>query len=578
MTPALPLPQRIARDLDKIVHLVGEGDAFASQAEELAAQVATDWSTHASAALQIAGGQAIIGKVVALQADSHSAAWLVPASMSGLRSIRPAGPLDAATVMALADALSRLRPTHSAVAGFTNWLWSAGATGFDVDVQGAMFDRLDAIAPVEGARQEIDGKRGRRAQQAAIAFARRRQQTDVLSEQADQRLGSYFRALSGGQLALDPAGFVSLRTAAESGLFWSGAIAEVVVHNEAMLPLTSAQAAAVWLLRAFAAGPSFDAREAGDVISAYSSSTAADSAAGSGAAGPGTGGDDGSGSDGAATDGGDAGGEQSGADHWLRAVVAGLNDFDLGRATGAGIALDQAAVEQLTIMMRDVSLAFTSGVATGLLERAGNGEAAIAELAAVTAQVGLKQIWTHAQLDGLSEPVARGIAVFLKTADAGADFYADLVLGSPASVAAWILRNAPANVRSRIESRLHHLFRSRDPSENTPLVEAMIATGSQSSIRALAEVFVQHKGEGWVGQIVPELCNAIVANRLGEEYLVPLFRDRDANPKLRLLVLRSLESDHRLLADAVKFRPTDLMEPKDVQARIKAARKLLKGG
>ena len=85
------------------------------------------------------------------------------------------------------------------------------------------------------------------------------------------------------------------------------------------------------------------------------------------------------------------------------------------------------------------------------------------------------------------------------------------------------------------------------------------------------------RGKGWSGQLVPAICQALLNHGLGGELLVPLFLDREAEPPLRLLVLRSLDAEPQLLATATKFRFGELREPKQIQARLKAARKKLKG-
>ena len=74
-----------------------------------------------------------------------------------------------------------------------------------------------------------------------------------------------------------------------------------------------------------------------------------------------------------------------------------------------------------------------------------------------------------------------------------------------------------------------------------------------------------------------ETLQAAVHHGLGKPLLLPLFLDREVDVKLRLLVLRALHGDPATLEEAVKFRVTEVMEPRELQDRIKAARKAQKG-
>jgi len=555
---ATPLPQRIAKDLDELVQAHRAGDEITGGADELR----QTWSEYAGSALVLGGGQAIIGKDVALRASQSVGQWLMPASVAGLRQLRPAGSLELDEVLALVGQLAALSDDADSVAAFRDWLWADGCAGFAVDLQPSLLFRSEMLSPAEGARHAVDRGRVEDVNRRAVGFARRRQAgQDVLAAEADRRLSSYFQALGQGSLTLTPDVGAQLRVACEDGAFWTQRLAESIAPDERLRAFAAPALAARVVLDAWQGGPTLDARSSLAALDALFPEEEAAEPAEAPAEGD----------EAAPTD------ESAAARKWIEALRRSVSDEALGRAVGAGVALDDATVARLGIMMRDIAVPFSVGVATGVLERAGGGEAAVKQVAAALNQIGLQQLWSRAALSELSEPVARGIAHVLKVCDAGADLYADLVVACPANVAAWILRNAPAHVRSRIETRLHQLFRTRDPTENTPLVQTLISTGSATSMRALGDVLLQTKGKGWAGQIVPELCAAIVKHRLGGEYLVPLFRDREADTKFRLLVLRSLESDAELVADAVKFRVGEFVEPKEIQARMKAVRKRLKG-
>lgn len=547
MAPNTPYPQRVALDLDGAVRAVGNITNDPAAADAAVDALCAAWTDTGSVPLRLAGAAVAVADEPALSADGEHGQWIWPAAAAGLRRVQPRSGVDPDAYRELVEQLAALDRSDDAVRTFRRWLWAGGNGAFDFDVGPALADRLGGIAATEGARSDVDNDRLRFVQQRTVAFARRQQGRDALAEQADARIATYLAELTQGTLTLTGAAATELRFAAEDGDFWTRQLAEVIASNDGLRAATAAERAARLVLETFRHGPTFDA-----IATVHGLQPEA------------------------AAHGGAAADESDVTAQWLVALRHSVSDSALGKATGRGVALDAVAVARLNVLMRDTATPFSVGVATGLLERAGGGDEAVKAVAQVCKAVGMTQVWSLAELSGLSDGVARGIAQVLKLCDEGADKYADLVVACPATVAAWILRNAPPHVRSRIESRLHQVFRSRDPTENTPLVEALIATESPSSMKALGEVLLKTRGAGWAGRIVPDLCAAIVKARLAGEFLVPLFRDREADTMLRLLVLRSMDAEPDLLAEATKFRVTDVMEPKEIQARCKAIRRRLK--
>ncbi len=568
MAPNVPYPQRLALDLDGLVRTLAAGGEQAESAAAAAAEaLAGAWNDAGRVGLVNSGVALAINDKVALRAGDEDGTWLLPAAAAGLRGIRPRVALTSTICLQLGRALAGLDRSAAAVSAFRAWLRAGGSGAFELECGPCLADRVDGVSPEEGARRSVDADRARFVQAKTMAFARRMQTRDMLREQADARMNGYIAALGDGTIALDAAAVEALRLGAEDGRFWARQLAATVTTSDGRLARVRPEQASG---RARAARPPAPPPAAAAAIEGLHD------ALGGGDAGAG---EPATGEPGAEGEGGEAATAEGPRDipGWLRALRREIDDLSLGKAVGRGVGLDQETVQRLTMMVRDVATPFSVGVATGVLERAAGGEVEVKRVAAVCQAVGLTALWSRAELAGLNERTARGIAHVLKLADAGADAYADLVVACPATVAAWILRNAPPHVRSRIETRLRQVFRSRDPTENTPLVEALIAGGSPSSMKALGEVLLQTRGEGWAGRIVPDLCAAIVRARLGGDFLVPLFRDREADTKLRLLVLRSLEGHDDLLAEATKRRMTDLMEPKEIQARLKAVRDRIKG-
>lgn len=262
-----------------------------------------------------------------------------------------------------------------------------------------------------------------------------------------------------------------------------------------------------------------------------------------------------------------------------RPVANGLRERvtaqEAGRAAGRALPLTQEGVSAVADLL-DAGTPFAAGVVSGLLERAVDART-VDTLTAVLKHLGLERCWALADLSGISSLSARGLARVLKQLDAGATQWSDLIGAAPPTVAAWVLKGAPPHIVSRVGPRLRQQLLSRPPEELTPLVRALIAMNEAVPIRALGEALLETKGRGWSGRLVPEVCRALLAHGMGADVLVPLFLDRGADEQLRLLILRSLDGDRDLLEAATRFRLGEVVEPKRIQARLKAARKELKG-
>ncbi len=256
------------------------------------------------------------------------------------------------------------------------------------------------------------------------------------------------------------------------------------------------------------------------------------------------------------------------------ALRAAFPAVEVGREVGRALPIDGAVVEQIEALLQGGS-DFAAGVASGLLQRAVDART-VEGVSALLQRLGLPRVWQMADLSGIEGQPAKGLALVLKKLDAGPTLWADLVGAAPPHIAAWILKGSPPHILSRVGGQLRAKFVSQPPEETAPLVEALIGMDASVPLRAVGEALRETRGKDWSGKLVPAVCQALLKHRMGEELLVPLFLDRGAETALRLLVLRSLDNDPELLEMATRFRFGELVEPKQIQARLKAARKKLK--
>lgn len=257
---------------------------------------------------------------------------------------------------------------------------------------------------------------------------------------------------------------------------------------------------------------------------------------------------------------------------WLRAMTPRT----LGREVARRVRVDAATLPGL-----DQALAggdgWAGGVASGLLERGREDERSLALLHGLVQRYGLERLWEIASLDGIEDKPARSLARLLKSSNAPPNMWADLVAGAPPRVAAWIIASAPSSLFARLGAALRRGLRERPAAEAAPLLETLLQSGHAEAVRVVAEVLVESRARDWPAKLVPEVLTAAVQHGLATPLLLPLFLDRGADTRLRLLVLRALGADAAALDEAIKFRVTEVMEPKEIQERLKAARKARRG-
>ncbi len=523
-------PGGLGPDLDA---LVGLSTAGANDEQGFAAaSLLKQWKDDSRTVLKIESSRLKIGDEVVLEADESRGRWLLPASIAGLLALRPVADCKPAEVAHLGVLLAGLIDSPDAIGGFRDLLWCDGLGGFEVDGRGDWAARIDRVPEHEGARDELDAARAQAVQARTLTFAQSRGDGAGAMAPATARLGAWLKQLP--QARLQPPVLQALRRACDGGVFWVDGLAALLTAHAELQDVLGAPALARTILGIFSQGGDLRAAEA---VAAM-----------------------------------------GGADESPLAMARASVDLEtLGQATGNSLMLDSKSVQQLTALFAGPDLPFVRGVANGLLSRAAN-EGAAEGIARAIKAIGTRDLWRHAHLAGAGDDVTRGVAKVLKGADADATCWADLVGWSSPAVSAWILRNAPPLVLSRVEANLKGMLRDRTPQENAPLIKALAEQGSTSALRSLAEALHETRGRGWAGKVVPVICNALMRKGMGAQYLVPLFRDREVDPKMRLLVLRTLEAQPELLAEAVKFQVTDLMEPPAIKERLKAARRRLKEG
>ena len=516
-------PGQLAVDLDALVgRCVG---AIGDEETQLGEALLRRWHEHSEAVLWLDGDQARVGDEAVLAGGAPAARWILPATMAGLHGLRPLPRCGTEEVLELAAALSTLRDDPDAIGRLRDRLWCGGVGGFTLDVRDDWGSQIDQVPDHEGARETLDRERAGTLQARTMAFAQSRGDADP---RETARMDEWVAQLPDNQM--QPALAHALRHACEGGVFWTESALETLQRRPELGDGTTPAGLWRFVLDSFAIGGDLRAEEAVADL-------------------------------------------QGDADSLLGQTRERVDLVALGVAAGSSLTLDGRSVKLLANLLSGQESRFLRGVAGGLMERSAH-EAEL--MARVVKALGTRDLWRHVDLRGARDEVTRAVAHLLKATDAEANCWADLVGWSSPAVAGWILRSAPPLVLSRVEANLKDMLRKRTPQENAPLIQALAEQGSTGALRSLAEALRETRGHGWGGRVVPIICGALLRKGMGAQYLVPLFRDREVDQKMRLLVLRTLEAQPDLLAEAVKFQLGELVEPPAIKERLKAARRKLK--
>lgn len=491
-------------------------------ARTAAAELIARWQRVGRIAIELNGATVqMSGHACGRSGGGLDARWFLAATAGLSRFVWRSGctPEDVAWLCA---ALHRVEPHRRSVDTLRQWLWSDGVTGFAVDLIAPAATALHRSGSASGAstqptsRAQVDAERGAVAAGLVTAFA------------------PHAAPLAGLPAPVDRALVARLRLAADAADFWIEA-ERVAFDNDAGLgERTYVEQHASWLRRTISVGPTLKIAEALTALAR---------------------------SDGT----------------WSQALARELPPRLVGRIIGRSARLDVEVLGEIEALLV-AGDAFAGGLASGLLERGRGDEASLTALSAIVGRFGFERMWEIASLDEIEDVPARSLAWLLRQQDAQPQMWADLVGWAPAEVAAWVLASAPKALLSRLIVPLRRSLRERGVERSIALIEGLVRSDDAGAVAALGEVMLETGGKGWAGRVVPEVCAALVRHGHGRRLLLPLFLDRGTDVKLRELVLRAMYDDPSLLEDAVRFRVTEMMEPKAVLDRIKAARAALKDG
>ncbi len=503
----------IAQRLDALISGRGGHASEAGAAAGLAAQLLARWRRVGPEPLSFEATKARLGEAPIGEIGFDLDGRWWLARSAGLSSLRPESFATALDVLALTEAIAALQPVDGSIRAFRVALATGAFAGWALALVPPAWRLPSRHGIGLQGRSAIDA---RRAAGVAQLLALATETPLVVSADAANR----------GNLR-------AMRTGLDAAAFWLQAEAACLDGDEARRAMLPPLQHAQWLSRAAREGPTLGL---GATLAAL---------------------------------------RRSGGTYCV-ALDRALQPRALAREVGRRVRLDGQTLGEIEALLK-AGDAWAGGLASGLLERGRGDERSVQALQAIVARFGLDQLWELAGLEGIDEPAARSLAVVMREANAAPQVWADLVGVAPSRVAARILSSAPASLLQRFGPPLRRAMRDRGAEESAPLIEALLRTEQREATRVVVEALIESRGVGWAGRLVPDVLQAAVHHGLGKPMLLPLFLDRDVDVKLRLLVLRALHSEPATLEEAVKFRVSEVMEPRELLDRIKAARKAQKG-
>lgn len=460
------------------------------------------------------------------------APWYGPARQAGWRGLSARRRVAATDVVHLVRGVRALQGETGPIVAFATWLWSGGAMAFEVALEDQLFETSALATWRPDALRSWVGK-GR----ASAAEQAQQLGTPPPTAALHRLLAAFQQRVDEGALELSPAIAMALGGAADNAHYWADRERDVLrAHPNLRLRWRPEGLAAHWAI-AIEAGPDLRVLSFLEHIA------------------------------------------DVGDDHDSE-TVAFLDRQELARRLGRTLPITPRLVSPLKALLGD-GLTGPNPLARALLEglcaQAGAaGDDGARRLGGLLGKLGPDAVLPNLEVRELPEDAAGALLVGLVQIDAPGNAVMDAAFRAPPASVATAMEQAPPHLRSRLEGRVRDLISKGDVAVIEPLVEALVRQGDVRAVKLLGEAMLATKGKGWHGRIVPRICQALLKAGMGASVLVPLVRDPEAEVTVRMLALRVLEADVELLADASKWRARELLEPPELQKRLKAARQVVK--
>lgn len=489
------------------------------------------WASSGSPTFTVQSTTVSVDGVVALEMTATDLPWILPAFMAGLRAFRPRADVRVPQLRSFCDELLALRPELGAIERFRDWLWGDGAEGFDVVVQSSFMEAADAALVEEAARSlrlgVVHTARLDDGPTAARVMATRElEEAQRRAELLRARLGQLPPAPAVDPL--DEEERAALLAACEDGVAWAEALVEGALEVPALR--SAVPAARLGRHAALLLGGRVDARTVGFVA-------------------------------------------QLGRldDAWGRTLAAAIDDADLGRRVADLVPSTGEGAKALAELCAVAPPRLLGGLATGLVDRAVSAPRRAWVITAVQA-LGPERLSRALHVESMSPTQCAAFAEVVLAAGAGAATLAPVLQALPAATAARLYAALDDPHAAALIDVAGRLLGPAEPPEVAPLIERLAALTEGKAALALGRYLLSSKEHPWPPRLLEKVVAAVGRRReLQKDLLVPVVRDTGFPGMVRIAALKGV-TDPEALSAALSWRLSELMDPPEVKARLKAAR------
>ena len=498
---------------------------------EIAQRALQIWRDEPDMVLVLAPNAIAVGSQVAYEAQDGAGEWILPLFMSGVRriSLRPhAGPGD---LCRFAEQLGELEPTPASVTRFRDWVWSDGASGLILDSRMSYteaFEALDVQFP-EVVSAVATGDL--RIPVASFPQTPPVGAGAVLREALQTEFQTLREAREEGRVISTARERDALRAGCSDPELWGIAELETAISDSRLTKAVAPEriANALWS-RLTAATDSAVVRILTDLYSV--------------------------------------------ADEHSIAILSLLERAPLGPTLARALVTQSpgllVAVDRLIAVC---PARVASGFVHELLTRADDDVEVFEALVQLVAGVGGKQFSAWIEPGLLSPEAATTLAFLASESFADGTDLSQIVSKAPNRAAVALVESLPAPALLRMKGQLKRLLKTSSGQNLSRLVVKLRNTGARECIKLVGDDLLEHGGEDWSDAALQSAFEGLVGVGLGSEYVMPIVRSRRAPTAARLAALDSLAGDQDLLAEASRWRPSEVIDDPDMKKRLKALRK-----
>lgn len=481
------------------------------------------WAECGAGAMRLDSDMLHVDELPVLEIGEDRGRWILPAFMSGLRTLQPRREVTSEDWFDLALRLGRLEISSESLSSFQNWLWSDGAEGFEVTLDASFVETADVIATsvdrdFSAVRTEalfaVDGD--------TAVVASSDLDAAVLLPEMQVPIESFVDAVEGRALEVSGGTLRGLSEASESVGAWASAEIQVVLAS----PVLQKGYPAARLARRLAS--MIAARCDASMLRLLVM----------------------------------LGGNAKG---YLQDVWTYLADAGIGATIATGCKVEDPITAAALL---DAAARFPDAVATelcrGLLAR--EGDPAVRVLSDLCERLGGLRFIARGVDDRAGETEGRQLAhVVIRLGLRGRDVDAILArLPTPAALA-FVETTGAASLPGDVVARF------ADSGEHARVIQIAARVRSRDLAQRLLDRIVRDRGARWAEENV--LALGVLARDLGlGDRVVEVIRSHRIAAETRLALLHAIEAAPDLEVRATRWSPALLLAPRDVRSAFAESR------